>query len=121
MPPLHEQFLPQWLGLNRLDAVSVRKGCYPGQEIMARLHFKGGNKRGLYRLEFHADALPPPATALYIQDAGAFESVGVVVMSAWSAQGRAEALAVLAETRIDATLRSADAATHEIKVVSRFR
>ena len=121
VPPLHEQFLPQWLGLDRLDAVSVRKGCYPGQEIMARLHFKGGNKRGLYRLEFHADALPPPATALYLQDAAAVESVGVVVMSAWSAQGRAEALAVLAETPIDTTLRSADAAAHEIKVVSRFR
>ena len=121
VPPLHEQFLPQWLGLDRLDAVSVRKGCYPGQEIMARLHFKGGNKRGLYRLEFHADALPPSATALYLQDAAAVESVGVVVMSAWSAQSRVEALAVLAETPIDATLRSADTAVHEIKVVSRFR
>src|SRR6185312_5176981 len=47
---LRDQLLPQWIGLDRLGAVSVRKGCYPGQEIMARLHFKGGNKRSLYRI-----------------------------------------------------------------------
>jgi folate-binding protein YgfZ len=120
VPSLHEQLLPQWLGLDRLDAVNMRKGCYPGQEIMARLHFKGGNKRGLYRLEFHADVLPPPATALFVRDAAAVESIGVVVMSAWSAQGRGEALGVLAEIPIDTALRSADAAAHEIKVISRF-
>lgn len=41
------EFVPQSLDLERLGAVSFRKGCYPGQEIAARLHFRGGNKRGL--------------------------------------------------------------------------
>ncbi len=38
---------PQMLSLDRLGAFSVRKGCYPGQEIVARTHFLGKNKRSL--------------------------------------------------------------------------
>jgi hypothetical protein len=44
------------LSLERLRAFSVKKGCYPGQEIVARTHFLGQAKRGLALLE--ADALP---------------------------------------------------------------
>lgn len=42
-----EQWTPQQLSLERLQAFSVRKGCYPGQEIVARTHFLGQAKRGL--------------------------------------------------------------------------
>ena len=38
---------PQQLSLQRLHAFSVKKGCYPGQEIVARTHFLGRAKRGL--------------------------------------------------------------------------
>lgn len=41
--------LPAALSLQRLQAVAVDKGCYPGQEIVARLHFRGGHKRHLHR------------------------------------------------------------------------
>ena len=40
-----EQWTPQQLGLERLRAFSVSKGCYPGQEIVARTHFLGKAKR----------------------------------------------------------------------------
>lgn len=43
-------FTPQMLALDRLAAFSVRKGCYPGQEIVARTHFLGAAKRRLVRL-----------------------------------------------------------------------
>lgn len=43
-------FVPQALDLERIDAISFGKGCYPGQEIAARLHFRGGNKRRLRAL-----------------------------------------------------------------------
>lgn len=46
-----EQWTPQQLSLERLRAYSVRKGCYPGQEIVARTHFLGQAKRGLVLLE----------------------------------------------------------------------
>lgn len=42
---------PQQLSLDRLRAYSVKKGCYPGQEIVARTHFLGEAKRGLVLLE----------------------------------------------------------------------
>lgn len=46
-----EQWTPQQLSLDRLAAFSVKKGCYPGQEIVARTHFLGQAKRGLVRLQ----------------------------------------------------------------------
>lgn len=44
------ELLPAALSLQRLHAVAVDKGCYPGQEIVARLHFRGGHKRHLHRV-----------------------------------------------------------------------
>jgi folate-binding protein YgfZ len=46
-----EQFTPHMLNLDLLGAVSVDKGCYPGQEIVARTHFRGATKRRLMRFE----------------------------------------------------------------------
>jgi len=48
--PLLGELLPPALSLHRLQAVAVDKGCYPGQEIVARLHFRGGHKRHLHRV-----------------------------------------------------------------------
>ena len=50
-----EQWTPQQLSLDRLKAFSVKKGCYPGQEIVARTHFLGQVKRGLAL--FDSDAM----------------------------------------------------------------
>ncbi|MFD0738338.1 YgfZ/GcvT domain-containing protein [Lysobacter koreensis] len=46
-----EHWTPQQLSLERLRAFSVKKGCYPGQEIVARTHFLGKAKRGLILVE----------------------------------------------------------------------
>jgi tRNA-modifying protein YgfZ len=52
LPPTQaEQWTPQMLSLERLKAFSVKKGCYPGQEIVARTHFLGQVKRGLALFE----------------------------------------------------------------------
>ena len=53
-----DQWLPAALSLQRLQAVAIDKGCYPGQEIVARLHYRGGHKRHL-----HSVALSQPASA----------------------------------------------------------
>jgi tRNA-modifying protein YgfZ len=47
---LLNELLPPALSLQRLHAVAIDKGCYPGQEIVARLHFRGGHKRHLHRV-----------------------------------------------------------------------
>jgi folate-binding protein YgfZ len=46
-----EQFTPHMLNLDLLGAISVDKGCYPGQEIVARTHFRGATKRRMMRFE----------------------------------------------------------------------
>jgi folate-binding protein YgfZ len=42
------KLLPQSISLERLQAVAFDKGCYPGQEIVARLHYRGGLKRHMH-------------------------------------------------------------------------
>ncbi len=46
-----ELFTPHMLNLDLLGAVSVDKGCYPGQEVVARTHYRGATKRRLLRFE----------------------------------------------------------------------
>ena len=52
------QWTPQQLSLERLAAYSVKKGCYPGQEIVARTHFLGQAKRGLVLLQGEVPLAP---------------------------------------------------------------
>lgn len=57
-PEQAEAYTPQMLGLDRLRAFSVKKGCYPGQEIVSRTHFLGQAKRSLLRLGLNREAEP---------------------------------------------------------------
>ena len=49
------QHLPQWLGLEELGALAYDKGCYPGQEVIARLHYRGSVKYRLVGLTLDTD------------------------------------------------------------------
>ncbi|GIX22756.1 MAG: hypothetical protein KatS3mg121_1539 [Gammaproteobacteria bacterium] len=77
-PETSERFLPQALGLERLGAVSLRKGCYPGQEVIARLHYRGQIKRRLYRFGCAQGAPPPRAAALWPAAAERHSAIGEV-------------------------------------------
>ncbi len=90
-PGAAESFTPQALSLERLNAFSVRKGCYPGQEIVARMHFLGQNKRSLRRF---AVADPITVGAPLFVPALASRVVGHVV-STVSIDGGMELLAVV--------------------------
>jgi len=72
-----EKFLPQMLNLDLIDGLDYQKGCYPGQEIIARLHFRGQLKRSLYLATCSLDAQPVIADQLYISDHE--NSVGVII------------------------------------------
>jgi folate-binding protein YgfZ len=63
-PQQSGQWTPQQLSLQRLRAFSVKKGCYPGQEIVARTHFLGQAKRGLALFETAAPAAEGDAVTL---------------------------------------------------------
>jgi folate-binding protein YgfZ len=91
-PQAEPSHTPQMLGLERLAAFSVKKGCYPGQEIVARTHFLGQAKRGLQRLR--ASVALAPGETLH---AG---GEGYPVLCAASNGERHEALAVLPLERL---------------------
>lgn len=48
LPQTQEEFLPQMINLNAIGALSFKKGCYPGQEIVARTQYLGKLKRHMY-------------------------------------------------------------------------
>ncbi|HJR73326.1 MAG TPA: folate-binding protein [Luteimonas sp.] len=98
-----EQWTPQQLSLDRLRAYSVKKGCYPGQEIVARTHFLGQAKRGLVLFE-STQALEPGAQ---VEHEG--KSLGTVVSVA-QAEARTLALAVLPLDAPQAGLHASGAA-----------
>jgi folate-binding protein YgfZ len=105
------EFVPQSLDLDRLGAVRFDKGCYPGQEIAARLHFRGGNKRHLHRVQIDAGPVEPGARIL---DANG-HLVGQILYSATGTGGSGYlALAVLT----DASLAVAGSLSIEGKIVS---
>mgnify|MGYP000271137139 CR=1 FL=1 len=60
------QFIPQATNLQALNAISFRKGCYTGQEMVARAKYRGANKRALYWLAGTASQTPVSGDALEI-------------------------------------------------------
>jgi hypothetical protein len=95
---LTERFVAQMLNLDELGAVSFDKGCYPGQEIIARVHNLGGVKRRARRYSAQSE---PPAVGTRVLAAGA--EVGEVVRSA-AAESGCELLAVVEHAAVDAEL-----------------
>ncbi|SFJ28068.1 hypothetical protein SAMN05216206_3838 [Pseudomonas guineae] len=87
-----ELFIPQMINLQAVGGVSFKKGCYTGQEIVARMQYLGKLKRHLYRLELQGDQVPEAATGLF--SPSHTSSVGEVVLAARSETG-VELLAVL--------------------------
>ena len=65
-----EAFVPQMLNLDLLDGISFRKGCYTGQEIVARTHYLGRVKRRMRRFTYLGEAPPRPGQLVPIGASG---------------------------------------------------
>ncbi|MFK3797741.1 MULTISPECIES: YgfZ/GcvT domain-containing protein [unclassified Pseudomonas] len=87
-----EEFIPQMINLQAVGGVSFRKGCYTGQEIVARMQYLGKLKRRQYRLSLQGNDVPEPGVELFSPVHAS--SVGNVVLAA-SAGSNIELLAVL--------------------------
>lgn len=86
-----EEFVAQMLNLDALAAISFEKGCYTGQEVVARAHYRGRVKRRLQRFVTRApQALAPGDTGL-LADGRPFKVVDAVQQN----DGRCEFLAVV--------------------------
>ena len=97
-PDTSGRFLPQELNLDKLDAVSFTKGCYPGQEIIARLRYRGAVKRNLCRATTDNSTLLAPGAALVPE--GEERNIGTVINSAITGKDQ-ELLLVLERSFIE--------------------
>ncbi|HEY7841610.1 MAG TPA: tRNA-modifying protein YgfZ, partial [Gammaproteobacteria bacterium] len=88
---LSEEFLPQELDLETLGGLSYTKGCFPGQEIIQRVHSRGRLKRSLRRFCIAASA-PFPAARILAADGTA---QGIVIVATDSGNGSGAGLAVV--------------------------
>lgn len=87
-----EQFVPQMLNLELLGGVDFKKGCYPGQEVVARSQYRGTLKRRTYLLD-SAAALAPGTEVFHSEDPA--QPAGMVVLAASLPDGRHAALVEL--------------------------
>jgi folate-binding protein YgfZ len=107
--PTQDQFVPQMVNLELAGGVDFHKGCYPGQEVVARAQYRGAVKRRMYRLrgaalqpgqDLYSDDAPGQASGTVVNAAGD-ESLAVLQISAveagtpFRAQPQAAALEVL--------------------------
>ena len=100
-PDTVETFTPQAINLQLVNGINFRKGCYTGQEIVARLHYRGNLKRHMYRFEFLLDGngLPVPGSELHNHEG---KAVGEVVIAAKKTITNGELLAsVIDDQRVD--------------------
>lgn len=90
--PIAEAFVPQMLNYESVGGVNFKKGCYPGQEVVARSQFRGTLKRRAYLA--HSDA-PMAAGDEVFQAAGEDQPCGIVAQAAASPAGGFDALVSL--------------------------
>jgi len=115
-PATQDQYVPQMVNLDLIGAVSYTKGCYPGQEIVARTHYLGRLKQRMYRI--HAPAALLPGDALYSAAFGAEQASGAVLAAAPAEGSGYEALAVIQTTAVASgpvTWKSPDGPAVELK------
>ncbi len=75
-----EKFTPHAINLQLLDAVSFKKGCYVGQEVVARMHHLGKLKQHMYHCTVTSSSAPQPGSAVYASaDESKRQTVGTVV------------------------------------------
>ncbi|MDD2833246.1 MAG: folate-binding protein YgfZ [Methylotenera sp.] len=94
-PSTQEEFVPQMLNLDLLGGINFKKGCYTGQEIVARTHYLGTVKRRMHLAHLNTTNSPQPGEII---TNSANEAVGKVARSASAPGGGYD---VLAELRLD--------------------
>lgn len=89
-----EAFIPQMVNLELIGGVNFQKGCYPGQEIVARTHYLGKPNRRMYRINIESGECPSAGNNIYSQADGE-QPVGKIVNAQKTNKNNCEALAVL--------------------------
>ncbi len=83
------KFLPHEIQLHEVHGVSFTKGCYTGQEIIARMQYRGQLKKHLYRATINTDKLPLPGDEIYLEG-----PCGSIVDSCWEKEKTCQVLVI---------------------------
>lgn len=90
-----DSFVPQMVNLETLGGISFKKGCYTGQEVVARLHYRGTLKRRMYLAHVDVPSAPQTGDTLFSPDASDAEGTGIIVDAQISPGGGYDVLAVI--------------------------
>ena len=113
-----EAFVPQMANMELVNGVDFKKGCYTGQEIVARMHYLGKLKRRMYHISIDTNQAPAPGDSLYAVESKGGSGTGTIVSAQQQADGSYDALAVIQITDAEnQPLRLHDADGPEIKVL----
>ncbi len=96
VPATQEAFVPQMVNLDRLDGINFKKGCYTGQEIVARTHYLGKVKRRTQLAHINTEEIPQAGDTIQVVDHE--EAIGQIVRAAPAPNGGVDALI---EIRLD--------------------
>ncbi len=99
-PPTQEQFVPQMVNLDALGGINFKKGCYPGQEIVARMHYLGKLKRRMYVAHLDTAITPLAGDELFSADMEG-QASGMIANVAAAPAGGFDILAVLQTASVD--------------------
>ena len=113
-----EAFVPQMANMSLIGGVSFKKGCYTGQEIVARMHYLGKLKKRMFHIAIECDEAPKAGDKIFAENTTAGSGTGTIVSAELNAEGVYEALAVIqiadAESK---TLQLHDAEGPVIKIL----
>ncbi|GAB6042401.1 CAF17-like 4Fe-4S cluster assembly/insertion protein YgfZ [Endothiovibrio diazotrophicus] len=96
-----EAFVPQMVNLQAVNGVSFTKGCYPGQEVVARSEYLGKMKRRMYRARADGDVLPAVGEELAAAGETVGANAGKVVAAQFHPEGGIELLAVIPSDEVE--------------------
>ncbi|GAB4300588.1 MAG: folate-binding protein YgfZ [Thiohalomonadaceae bacterium] len=109
-PATVEAFVPQMVNLQLVNGVSFRKGCYTGQEVVARMQYLGTLKRRMYLAHIDGAAVPAAGTELYCSNSDSGQGAGRVVDAQPVPGGGVDLLAVVQIALLNDDVRIGDAA-----------
>jgi folate-binding protein YgfZ len=94
-PETSDAFIPQMTNMQLIDGVSFHKGCYTGQEVVARMQYLGKLKRRMYNAEVETDATPRAGDPLFVSGSRSEQASDRIVDARQVGPGRWELLVVV--------------------------
>jgi folate-binding protein YgfZ len=112
-----EEFVPQMVNMDLINGVSFTKGCFTGQEIIARMHYLGKLKKRCFKVHIASEDRPAAGNKLFAENARAGQNTGMIIQAEKNPESGYDALAVIqiADTESNLFLGDADGPVVTVK------